>query len=78
MDGRRLHRKGNRKIMKRNIVVTDINSCDFDQRVNQLTKDGWKIIPESLKISVSSTSDWNYGPRKYHSFGVVLEKETVE
>ncbi len=51
------------------MVVTSINSEFFDEKVNQLTKQGWRIVPKSLRVEVS------YGEyRAFRSFGVVLEK----
>ena len=61
--------------MKQTKIVTDTDSDSFNERVDKLTVQGWKIIPDTLKIAVSTSSNWNYGHRTARSFAVILEKE---
>ena len=49
--------------MKQSQVITASNPHDFETRVNALLKDGWRVVPESLRASVSSAYNEQWGGR---------------
>lgn len=57
-------------------VITNGCAYLFQQQVNQLTEEGWEIIPNTLQVGVSTTSNaWKAEAQNARVFGVVLKRE---
>lgn len=57
-------------------VITSVCPARFQHQVNELTAEGWEIIPDTLQVGVSSTSNaWRAEAQTARVFGVVLKKE---
>jgi hypothetical protein len=58
-------------------IVTSTSPRIFEEKVNQLLEDGWKVVPGSMINSVSSHYDktWSRSEVNYLC-SVVLEKST--
>ena len=69
--------------MKEQKVIISTNAGDFRTKVDDALKEGWVVIPESLKSTSDVSSHWAssnpYGGQsevhKVYSFTVVLERE---
>ena len=72
--------------MKEQKVIVSTNAGDFEKRIENDLKEGWRVIPESLKSTSDVSSHWAgsnpYGGQsevnKVYSFTVVLERERHE
>lgn len=59
-------------------LLTGTEEDAFNNLVNDYLKTGWKVVPNTLQASVSSTTaDQGFGDRVYvnRSYAVVVEKE---
>lgn len=57
-------------------VITSVCASSFQQQVNELTAEGWEIIPDTLQVGVSTTSNaWKAEAQNARVFGVVLKRE---
>jgi len=69
--------------MKEQKIIVDTGSESFEKKVNSHLKDGWKVVPESLKSTSDVSSHWAewFGGRsevnRVYSFTVVLERELI-
>jgi hypothetical protein len=57
-------------------LISDIDCENFEKRVNRLVTEGWEIVPESLRVSVSTTSNaWDAVAQTRRTLAIVLKKE---
>ena len=67
--------------MKEQKIIVSTHANSFEKKVEEALKEGWVIIPESLKSTSDVSSHWAewFGGRsevnEVYSFTVVLERE---
>ena len=70
--------------MKEQKVIVSTDADDFETKVDDALKEGWVVIPESLKSTSDVSSHWAewFGGRsevnEVYSFTVVLERKRYE